>query len=405
MVTRQSTSRGAIAVLVLAGIATALQVGKVPVALPSLGQEMGSSLVTLGWIVAIFSLITAAFGTLFGAIARRLGLFGVGLSGLLICATSNFIGSFAPNAGFLLATRVVEGLGYLMVITSLPPLVMQFAKDDDRRSVLAIWSLFIPAGSFLAMVTSGPVLAYSTWRWLWVLVGVALLVSALSLWILRRRQSAPALAALAPPPPSSTDTRGGGLAGLWDVVRAPTRIVAGLTFGVYAAQYMAITGFIPLLLQERLGWQPVAVGTTVALVVLVNAGSNGLSAAFFRRGWASSSLILMAGSAMIGTPFFIFSPQVPPAVNLAAMVVFAAFSGFVPASLFGSLPILAPRPDMTPTVSGMLMQGSAIGQLLGPPLVAAAVGLLGGWSGAIGVLMFLTVLMLSGAWFLRARGA
>ncbi len=395
---RERTAWGAVAVLVMAGIATALQVGKVPVALPSLGQEMGSSLVTLGWIVAIFSLVTAAFGTLFGAMARRLGLFAVGLSGLLICAVSNFAGAFAQDAFALLATRVVEGLGYLMVITSLPPLVMQFANDQDRRSVLAIWSLFIPAGSFLAMASSGPILALSSWRWLWVVIGIALLGSAVSLWVLRSRQNAPARAALA-------STKNGGLAATWAVVRAPARIVAGLTFGVYAAQYMAITGFIPLLLHDRLGWGPVAVGTCVALVVLVNAGSNGLSAVFFRRGWASSSLILMAGAVLIGTHFFIFSTLVPAAVNLTAMVIFACFSGFVPASLFASLPQLAPRADMTPTVSGMLMQGSAIGQLLGPPLVAGIVGAVGGWSGAIGVLMVLTVLMLSGAWFLRRHGS
>lgn len=386
-----------VAIVILAGIAVALQVGKVPVAMPEIRADMGSSLITLSWIFAIFSLMTASLGTIFGSLARPLGLFRVGIAGMLICALGNVLGAFAGGAGALLATRMLEGLGFLMVLTSFPTLVLQFSSEPDRPTAMAFWSLFIPAGSFVAMVSSGPIFEISSWRVFWLLIAGVLVISAGSVAWLSKQQGRD-------PDPKSQKTKPASPGALLALVRNPGRLVASLTFGLYSGQYMVVTGFIALILKERLGLTAVQVGAVVAVIVLTNAGGNASAALFFRRGWRSSSLIIGVGLVLLVAHALIFALPVPPLVQLAGMLLFGYFSGLVPASLFASLPRLAPSPEALPIVSGMIMQGSAIGQLISPPAVAAVVGIVGGWIGAAVVLVLMSLSMIACAGVLRARG-
>lgn len=388
------TSWLAVTLVILAGIATALQVGKLPVAMPALQADMGSSLVTLSWIFAIFSLMTAGLGAVFGSFSRRLGLYGVAMTGLLIGALGNLLGAVAPDVTYLLATRVLEGMGFLLIVTSLPPLVIQHTAEHDRRSAMAFWSLFLPTGSFVAMLASGPIFEASSWRVFWVVVAACMLVSLASLAWLRGRQSPQ------PQAPSQPLDWGQVLA----VLRAPSRLVASLTFGTYAAQYMIVTGFIALILTETLGLGAVAVGMAVAAVVGINAAANAVAGLLFRRGWRSSSLIISASLVLVVAHLLIFALPVPPVWQLLGMLLFGLVSGLIPASLFASLPRLAPNPEAVPIMSGMLMQGSAIGQLLGPPAAAAMVGLLGSWLGAALVLELLAGITLAAALYLRRSG-
>lgn len=388
-----TTNWPAVALVILAGIATALQVGKLPVAMPALQAEMGLSLVTLSWIFAIFSLLTASLGAVFGSVTRRLGLYRVAMAGLLIGVLGNLIGAFASGVALLLATRVLEGLGFLLIITSLPPLIMQLAAENDRRSAMAFWSLFLPTGSFIAMLMSGPILEAGSWRVLWVVIATCMLASLVSLAWLRRRQGPPTAK---PAPLSAPD--------LLRLLRDPGRLVASLTFGVYAAQYMIVTGFIALILTDTFGLSAVQVGIAVAAVVGVNSAANALAGLSFRRGWRSSTLILWAGLVLMVAHLLIFALPVSPLVQVLGMLLFGMFSGLVPASLFASLPRLAPNPEAVPIMSGLLMQGSAIGQLIGPPAAAAMVGLVGGWMGAALVLLVLALTMLAGGLYLRRSG-
>ena len=56
-----------------AGIAVALQVGKVPPAIPAIQNELNISLTEIGWIMGIFSLIAASSAALIGLLADRVG--------------------------------------------------------------------------------------------------------------------------------------------------------------------------------------------------------------------------------------------------------------------------------------------------------------------------------------------
>ena len=138
------TSWFKILILIGGGVAVALQVGKVPVALPYLQDELGISLVQAGWIVSIFALVAAPFAAFLGMVANRFGHLRVAVFGLSLSALSGFFGSTVSDGDVLLVSRVFEGMGYWLTATSIPPLIYRASSNVDRATALALWSLFLP---------------------------------------------------------------------------------------------------------------------------------------------------------------------------------------------------------------------------------------------------------------------
>ena len=84
----------------------------------------------------------------------------------------------------------------------------------------------------------------------------------------------------------------------------------------------------------------------------------------------------------------IFTPSLGNEVRYALCLVFSFAGGFIPASLFSGASKHAPSLGHMGAATGMLMQGSNLGQFVGPSLVAAAVAAAGGsWTGALAPLI------------------
>ena len=68
-------------------------------------------------------------------------------------------------------------------------------------------------------------------------------------------------------------------------------------------------------------------------------------------------------------------------LRLVLAGVYSAVIGVVPGALFTAIPVHAPRPQLGGAATGLLMQGSNVGALLGPPITGALVAT-GGWTNA-----------------------
>ncbi len=67
---------------VLAGVAVDMNVGKVPLALPTLRHELGLSLVQAGWVSAMLTTLAVVAALGFGLVAARVGALRMVLGGL-----------------------------------------------------------------------------------------------------------------------------------------------------------------------------------------------------------------------------------------------------------------------------------------------------------------------------------
>jgi hypothetical protein len=85
------------------------------------------------------------------------------------------------------------------------------------------------------------------------------------------------------------------------------------------------------------------------------------------------------------TTLGIFTAALAPLARYCCAVAFFAFAGLVPASIFASVPTATPDRSSSATTMGLVVQASHLGQLVGPPAVAAVASF--GWPLAPAVLV------------------
>jgi MFS family permease len=360
-----------------AGMVAAGHIGKLPAALPTIRAELGLDLVTAGWIVSIFNAITFLLGMMFGIFADRLGHRRMILTCLLMLAVGSLWGAGAGSGIELLLARFTEGIGFVGVVVSAPSIIAHAAQPRDRRFALGIWGAFMPAGMATMLLIAPAILAPFGWRVLWVVIAVATLLWALVTGVALRSYDSgggmAAAAAAADPQASTwkidlrlTLSRGG----LW---------VLALSFAFYALQWMALMVWLPTFLVEQRGASIALAAHLTVIVVLVNAIGNLLGGWLLQRGAARWQLVVFVGLLSIACGFAIFTDLLPDWLRYAACILFSGLAGMLPAAAMSGAPAFAPTPRQIGAANGLLVQGSNLGQLIGPPAIAAMVSIAGGW--------------------------
>ncbi|MEH6421297.1 MFS transporter, partial [Pseudomonas sp. CGJS7] len=156
----------AVAAVFFAGLAAALQVGKTAIALPALRLDLGLDLRSGGWLMAVFGLLGLIASVPVGALVARVGDRRMQVGGLSAMALGSALGSQAHSLNALLATRVLEGAGFLLFAVAGASVLQRLSRPQDRAVVFAIWSCYMPAGMALALATGA---AVEGWRGFWQL--------------------------------------------------------------------------------------------------------------------------------------------------------------------------------------------------------------------------------------------
>ncbi len=377
--------------LVMAGVVGACQVGKAAIAVPLLREDLGLSLVAASWVVGTYATLGALAGLSAGIAVSYVGARTAAVGGLLTIAIGSALGAVAPGGAVLLLSRMVEGCGFLGVVIAIPTLLRGISVGRDRDLAMVFWSAYMPAGTALMMV-AGPFLTFGGWRGLWMANAVLAGCYAAVVWWLMPAQSR-----------GATQSAVGLRAIIFSAFQSSGPLLLAFGFGIYTFQYFALTGLLPTLLVERMGFSIGQAGTIAAVTVLANMFGNLAAGLLLRRGvplW----IIMFAAFAFLGVAAFgIFNDAYPVLLVTLLASASLAITGLIPASIFAASPRLATAPHLLAVALGLIVQGSNIGQLLGP----AALGMWAenyGWSSApvlfgivalsgIGVAMLLRRLM------------
>lgn len=377
------TPWGLILALVGAGLIAAFQVGKAVVALPLLQRELSLSLAAAAWIVGIFGTLGATLGLASGVLASVLSARRTLLAGLLTIGGASLAGSFAASAPPLLATRFLEGCGFMAVALSAPRLIRALAAPKDSQLVFTFWSAYMPGGTAAMMLAAPAVLTTFGWQTLWLLNGaLALAYAPVMARLLRNVREAQEPKA----------AHAGVLPNIASVLRAPAALLMAAIFFVYTFQYFAITGLMPALLTERLGLSIGAAGLIGAMTVVANMTGN-LSAGMLLRCGVPVWAVAACGFAFVALAACgIFSDALPVVLIAAIACASLALSGLIPASIFATLPSSIGTSAQLAIALGLVMQASNLGQLTGPTALGAFVERFG-WSHAP---VLLAVMMAAG---------
>jgi MFS transporter, CP family, cyanate transporter len=380
-----------VVLIVAAGVVVAMHVGKLPPALPLLRNEFGMTLVQASFLVSLFQLAGSLFGVFGGMVADRLGPRRVMLGGIMITAAGSAAGALAGDAASLLASRAIESAGFILTVLPGPALLARTVELSRLRLMMGCWSAYMPAGMALGLALSPIGYAWFGWRPVWWAI------AALSLAV------AWAIMAIVPPDPRdhpahpAVPTSQPTLFALVrDTLSAPRAWLLAVTFGCYASQWIAVFSFLPTFYQEG-GVSLEVAGALTAVGAAFNVTGNVASGALLQRGLSRTTLMAAGAVSMLVGAWLCFGTDLPFAMRFAGVLLFSSMAGLIPGTLFATTPFYAPHAGAVSTTTGLMQQGSALGQFASPPVVAAVAVASGGWHNT-----WLVIGMMSGLVFALA---
>ena len=359
-----------------AGLAAGACMTKVPPALPGLRADLGLGLIESGFVHTVMYAIGAVAGIFAGAAADRFGQKRFALLGLASMSAGGLLGAAADRYLLLLASRFLEGAGFILLTVAAAPLLMAATAPKDRPSAFSIWSCYMPTGGTLILLLAPVALATLGWRSLWLgLAGYTLLCAAL-------------LAKWVPAP-----RFGGTIASLRllrESLPRPGILLLCAAFMCYVGQWTSVMTWLPTFAVGERGAGEGTAALVTAAFVAVNIPGNLLGGVLLKRRVPRWVVMAMGAAAMGFASVVLLSSGAPDALRFAALLAFSLLGGVVPACVFSGAAVHAKSLLHAGTANGMVMQASHLSQFAVPILVAWVASRLGGWNATLGVMLGLS---------------
>jgi EmrB/QacA subfamily drug resistance transporter len=159
-----AAGRWVLAATVLGSGIAALDATVVGIALPAIARDFHASVSSTQWVVDGYTLPLAGLLLLGGALGDAFGRRKVFVIGTVWFAIASLACGLAPNAGFLIAARAVQGAGAaLLVPGSLAIIQASFAKQDRARAIGA-WSGLGGVATAIGPFLGGWLITAVSWR-------------------------------------------------------------------------------------------------------------------------------------------------------------------------------------------------------------------------------------------------
>ncbi|MGV9244712.1 MFS transporter [Streptomyces sp. NPDC003710] len=156
-----------------------LDVTIINVAVPVVGRDLSASLTGIQWITDGYTLAFAGLLMSGGALGDRLGNRRVFCWGVVVFTVSSAACAFAPSAPFLVAARLVEGLGAALIVPgSLALLQEAYPAPAARSWAFGLWGSMAGIAASAGPLLGGLLVSTLGWRWVFLInlpVGVACL--------------------------------------------------------------------------------------------------------------------------------------------------------------------------------------------------------------------------------------
>lgn len=172
-----STGRRVLAAAALGTGVTFFDSDAVNVALPAIGNDFGGGIASLQWVTNAFLIVLGALLLVGGAAGDRFGRRRMYLVGLGVLATGTALAAAAPVLGVLLAARVVQGAGAVLIAPVSLAIASTAFSEEDRGAAIGWWSGLTATSAVVGPVVGGTLTSWFTWRAVFgadlVLIGAA----------------------------------------------------------------------------------------------------------------------------------------------------------------------------------------------------------------------------------------
>jgi len=369
------TNWRAVWVVFAAGLGAGAYMSKVPPALPAMRADLGLTLVESGFIHTVMYALGSAAGVFGGALADRFGQKRFALLGLGLMVLGGLVGAFSSSYQLLLASRFLEGAGFILLAVAAAPLLVAATRPHDRPSAFAIWSCYMPTGGALILLLAPLALATFGWRSLWLGLAAYTVLCALLLarWV----------------PAPSFGGQIGSLALLRESLARPGILLLCVAFICYVGQWISVMTWLPTFVVGERGASQTTASLLTAAFVAVNIPGNLLGGLLLKRR-VPRWLVMALGAAFMGITAVGLWSAVPDSLRFACVLAFSLLGGLVPVCVFSGAPVHAKSAQHVGTANGMVMQASHLSQFVIPIVVAWVATRMGGWSATLGVMLALS---------------
>ncbi|WP_295551033.1 MFS transporter [Limnohabitans sp. Rim8] len=249
----------------------------VNMAFPAMTEAFALATADIRWVAVCYVVTYGGLMLFCGVLGDRLGHLRVFRWGLVLSALGLAACAAAPAYGWLLAGRVVQGVGVALTLSCAPALAMGLLAAGQRTQALSVYGAMFAGAGLLAPMLGG--LSILIWGWAGVYgfrVPIVLLAWLCTPWLARRLRAQ----TLSVPGDVS---QAGSVRGVWDLMRRDADF-AWINLVNVGVQFCSFT--IALSLPYALpaaGWGGTATGAMLALWLLGVLVGSGAAPALLRR--------------------------------------------------------------------------------------------------------------------------
>lgn len=154
---------------VLGSALAAIDATVVGIALPAIGREFGVGLGALQWVVTAYTLTLAGLLLVSGSLGDKFGRKRVFTIGVIWFAVASVLNSVAPDPGFLIAARALQGVGAALLTPGSLAIISATFAPDDRSKAIGAWAGFSGVGTAIGPFIGGWLVAAYSWRLIFVI--------------------------------------------------------------------------------------------------------------------------------------------------------------------------------------------------------------------------------------------
>ena len=151
-------------------------------ATPVISRDLGDLRET-SWLAAAYLLASVVMVPVYGRLGDRFGRRKVLSAAIAVFALGSLACGLAPTLGFLIAARVLQGLGGGGLMTLSQALIGEVVAPRERAKNQSYFAVIFTAASVGGPVLGGFVVQHASWRWLFL---VNLPLCAIAAWRLRK---------------------------------------------------------------------------------------------------------------------------------------------------------------------------------------------------------------------------
>jgi EmrB/QacA subfamily drug resistance transporter len=148
------------------------------VILPSLQKNLHATGADLFWLLNAYLLMLAALILIGGSLGDKLGRKKVFMAGIFIFIAGSAACGFAPDVAFLIAFRIIQGIGGALMIPGSLSIISSSINEKERGKAIGTWSAFTTVVTVGGPILGGAFGDAGLWRFIFFInfpIGLAAL--------------------------------------------------------------------------------------------------------------------------------------------------------------------------------------------------------------------------------------